>query len=380
MTRARTVAAAAQKSAEAVDREARFPRESFVSAREQRLLSIMVPSALGGDGASVSDVADVCYMLARSCASTAMIFAMHQIMVAILIRHGKNAWHECLLRRLAAEQLLLASSTTEGQGGGDLRTSVSAVEQKGSRIAFTKSATVMSYGAQADAVLTTARRAPDASPSDQVLVAFLKDDYRLEPTMSWDTLGMRGTCSAGFTLRGDGEIGQVLPISYQKIQSHTMMPVAHLTWSAVWSGIAADAVDRARRLVRTATRRSGGQAPPGLAHLTRAQMSLLSLRATVESALTKFERAGTSEAELESLDFQNALNLLKVNASEMAIAIVMGAMQACGLSGYRNDGEHSVARQLRDVLSSSIMINNDRILGSAAGASMLIEVPQSLRS
>jgi acyl-CoA dehydrogenase len=198
--------------------------------------------------------------------------------------------------------------------------------------------------------------------------------------MSWDTLGMRGTCSAGFTLRGDGEIGQVLPIPYQKIQSHTMMPVAHLTWSAVWSGIAAAAVDRARRLVRTATRRSGGQPPPGLAHLTRAQMSLLSLRATIESALTKFERAGTSEAELESLDFQNALNLLKVNASEMAIAIVMGAMQACGLSGYRNDGEHSVARQLRDVLSSSIMINNDRILGSAAGASMLIEVPQSLRS
>lgn len=381
MSRARTVATAAGESAEAVDREARFPQESFVSARQQRLLSIMVPTRLGGEGASVSDVADICYILGQSCASTAMIFAMHQIMVAILVRHaGKSASLERLLRRLSSEQLLLASSTTEGQGGGDLRNSASAVEHAGSRITFTKSATVMSYGAQADAVLITARRAPDASPSDQVLVAFLKDDYRLEPIMNWDTLGMRGTCSAGFTFRGNGEIGQIFPVPYQKIQSHTMMPVAHLTWSSVWAGTAAAAVERARRSVRTATRRSGGQPPPGQVHLTRAQMSLLSLKGTVESALKKFEAAGTSEADLESLDFQNSLNLLKVNASETAIAIVMEAMQACGLAGYRNDGEYSVARHLRDVLSSSIMINNDRILASAAGASMLIEVPRSLRA
>jgi acyl-CoA dehydrogenase len=38
-----------------------------------------------------------------------------------------------------------------------------------------------------------------------------------------------------------------------------------------------------------------------------------------------------------------------------------------------------VSRHLRDVLSSSIMINNDRILASAAIASPLIEVPSSLR-
>ena len=59
------------------------------------------------------------------------------------------------------------------------------------------------------------------------------------------------------------------------------------------------------------------------------------------------------------------MNLLKVNASELAVATVMSAMQACGLSGYRNDGEFSVGRHLRDILSSPIMINNDRILANA---------------
>jgi acyl-CoA dehydrogenase len=380
-SRAEAVAAVALKNADAVDREARFPAEALLSARAQGLLSVMVPPDLGGEGASLSEVVDVCYILARGCASTAMIFAMHQIMVAVLVRHARNSpWHRRLLRRISNEQLLLASSTTEGRGGGDLRTSVCAVERAGSRIALTKCATVMSYGEQADAVLTTARRSADAASSDQVLVAFIKDDYRLEPTMNWDTLGMRGTCSSGFTLKADGESDQVLGDPYEKIQAHTMMPVAHLTWAAVWSGLAAAAVERARRSVRAAVRLGAKQPPPGAAHLTRATMSLRGLRGTVASALQRFETIASREDELESLEFQTAMNLLKVNASEMATATVMSAMQAGGLSGYRNDGEFSVSRHLRDVLSSSVMINNERILNNAANASLLIEVPHSLRS
>jgi len=376
--RAEVMAAAAAKNADAVDRDARFPAEAFRAAQEQRLLEILVPTDLGGEGASVADVVDLCYALGRACASTAMIFAMHQIVVAILVRHARNSpWHRRLLHRVATEHLLLASSTTEGQGGGDLRKSACAVERSGSRMALVKSATVVSYGAQADGILTTARRSADAPPSDQVLVAFVKEDYQLERIVDWDALGMRGTCSTGFMLKGAGEVNQFLPEPYQTIHTQTMMPVAHLTWSGVWSGIAAGAVERARRFVRSAARHANGQLPPGSAHLTRATISLRALRGIVASALQRFETA--ERAEIESLDFQTAMNLLKVNASELAIATVLSCMQACGLSGYRNDGEFSVARHLRDVLSSSIMINNDRILANAASASLLIEVPYLLR-
>lgn len=376
--RAEIAGAEAARYAHAVDRDARFPAEAFAVARTQRLLDMLVPTDLGGEGASVSDMVDVCYVLGRGCASTAMIFAMHQIMVAILVRHARNSpWHRRLLRRLSTEQMLLASSTTEGQGGGDLRASACAVERTGSRMSLAKSATVVSYGAQAGGILTTARRSTDAPPSDQVLVAFVKEDYQLERMVEWDAMGMRGTCSAGFMLKGAGHINQVLSDSYQQIHTQTMMPVAHLTWSAVWSGLAAAAVDRTRRFVRNAARHASGQLPPGAAHLTRATSSLRTLRAIVASALQRFER--TERTELESLDFQTTMNLLKVNASELAIATVLSCVQACGLSGYRNDGEFSVARHVRDVLSSSIMINNDRILANAASASMLIEVPHFLR-
>src|ERR1043165_1510166 len=145
-------------------------------------------------------------MLGRACASTAMVYAMHQTKVALLVRHGRDsAWHQRLLRRLDAEQLLLASSTTEGQAGGDVRKSAAAIEERDGRISLDRSATVISYGEEADGVITTARRAPAAAGSDQLLVAFLKPDYTLERVLNWDTLGMRGTCSAGFRLRAAGE-------------------------------------------------------------------------------------------------------------------------------------------------------------------------------
>jgi acyl-CoA dehydrogenase len=378
--RAKQMVQAAAAHADAVDRGSRFPQEAFDAARAQRLLGMQVPTNLGGDGASIGEVVDVCYMLGQACSSTAMIFAMHSINVGILVRHGRgSAWHQDFLRRIASEQLLLASSTTENMTGGNVRSSSCFVNPDGERMSLTKNATVMSYGAAADAILATARRSADAASSDQVLVTLLKKDYRLDRISEWDTLGMRGTCSTGFTLTGSGVLEQVLPVPYEKIHSHSMMPIAHLTWGGAWSGAAAGAVARARKFVRNAARQANGQMPPGAAHLTRAVMSLRALRSQIDSALRRFEAAGMNSEVIESLDFQTVFNLLKVSNSEMSIATVMSALQATGLSGYRSDGEFSVSRALRDVLSSAIMINNDRILASAANASMLVDVPQFIR-
>ena len=118
--------------------------------------------------------------------------------------------------------------------------------------------------------------------------------------------------------------------------------------------------------------------PPGAAHLTRASASLSVLRATIGAALDRYEAVAEDAAELEGLEFQTRINLLKVTASEQASAIVMSTLQACGLSGYRNDGEFSVSRHLRDVLSSSVMINNDRILANTASAVLLVDVAATL--
>jgi acyl-CoA dehydrogenase len=374
------VTAAAALDAEEVDRAARFPQRAIDAARHERLLGVQIPKAFGGDGASIFDVTDMCYALGRACSSTAMIFAMHQTKVACLVRHGMgSAYHEALMRRVASGQMLLASSTTEGQNGGNIRFSSAAVERAGTEISLVRNATVISYGAQADGIVTIARRANDAAGSDQVLLAITKDDYTLERSVEWETLGMRGTCSAGFELKFTGSSEQIFPEGYDKIHAQTMTPVAHLCWSSAWAGIAAASVERAQAFIRKAARGAGGQMPPGAAHFNAAKMKLAKLRAIITANLDAYAAHEHDDRALSSLDFQSSINLLKVEASELAVETVMSAMRACGLAGYRNDGDFSVGRLLRDVLSSPIMINNDRILSNIASASLMSAVPASLR-
>ena len=379
-TRTRSVAAVAASHAIAVDGAARFPAEAFQAVKAQRLLGIQVPRALGGEGAGIGDVADVCYQLGQACASTGMFFAMHQIKVGCIMRHmGENATLQRMLRRLCAEQLLLASSTTEGQGGGNIRSSEAPVEhQEGGRITLERRASVISYGAYADGVVTTARRAADAAASDQVLIAFFKSDYSLTRLQGWDALGMRGTCSEGYTLKASGSAEQIIPEPYETIHTRTMVPFAHLLWGSVWTGIAAGATARAQAFVRNAMRH-GGQLPPGAPQFTRALATLRTLRGMLATSLRRYEQCMNDPQTLAGLEFQTLITLTKVEASELAAQTVMHAMRACGLSGYRNDSEYSIGRHLRDVLSSPIMINNDRILANLATPVLMSPIAASLR-
>ncbi len=377
ITRAEAAAAVAAAFADDVDASARFPHEAIAALKNQRLLGALVPLALGGEGASIATLAEVCHRLGQACASTAMIYAMHQIKAACLVNHCEGSpWHLDFLREAAAGQLLLASSTTEGQGGGDVRSSLAAIERCSADIALERAATVMSYGAEADAVVTTARRAPDAAPSDQVLVVFRARDYSLTRTGEWETLGMRGTRSAGFALKAHGHELQVLPQPYAEIHAETMTPVAHLLWSSVWAGVAAGSVERARLFLRKAAR--SGQTPPAAAHFNRAVGQLRALRALVAAALERHAAVADDPAALTAFDFQTQITLLKVEASELALATVMSAMRTCGLSGYRNDGAASQGRALRDILSAPIMINNDRILANLGASAVMAETPRGL--
>ena len=376
--RAARCAQIAAAHAAAVDADSRFPVEAMDALKAENLLGILVPPELGGEGASVADVVDVCYALGRACSSTGMIYAMHQVKAACVVYHGmESPWHRSFMARMVEDQLLLASSTTEGKGGGNVRASEAPVEHADDRIVLVRDASVISYGVEADALVTTARRAADADAADQVLLVLEKKNYVLERTGGWDTLGMRGTCSAGFALKAVGSPQQIMPGPYSVIHSQTMVPTAHLMWAANWAGIAAGAVDKARKFMRKAQR--SGALPPGVPHFTQALANLRQLRALIAAMLSRYEAIQGDARALTAIDFQTAIALLKVDASELAVQTVMNAMRATGLSGYRNDSDVSVGRALRDVLSSPIMINNDRILSSLTASTILSEIPSSIR-
>jgi acyl-CoA dehydrogenase len=354
----------AGKYAGEVDQEARFPRETLDALRELEALSAFVPREHGGAGLSVDTIAASCFLLGRRCGASAMVFAMHQIQTACIVRHSRgSSWFEGYLDELARGQRLIASATSEVGTGGDMGRSVASLETGADGTCFfEKQAPTVSYGEFADDLLTTLRRSPDADAGDQVAVLTDRAQTSLEQTGTWDPFGMRGTCSPGFKIRAELRVEQCLPEPFSAISALTMVPISHILWSHVWLGIATDAFDRARSFVRAAARQKPGETPPAAVKLSQLMTDLSLLRGVVESGLREFaDEPVDDDVDVATMSRAVRYNNLKIAASEQAPRLCQGAMAVTGIVGYKNDTPYSVGRHLRDAMSGALMVANDRI-------------------
>lgn len=359
--------------ADDVDRQARFPGESIDALRDLELLSAYVPEEYGGMGLDIVQICKICEALGHYCGSTAMIYAMHCIQVGCVVHHAdSSAYFQNYMRQLVTEQRLMASATTEIGTGGDLRSSLCAVEIQGDTYTLTKKAPVISYGEYADDIMVTCRRAPNAPPSEQVHVIVRRGEYTTEPLSTWDTMGFRGTCSSGFTLTAKGHTDQILPTSFNDILAETMHPYSHLVWAALWTGIAADAVERAQAFVRAEARKTPGETPLSAIRLAEVDQVLQELQHNVDCLSREYRdllKSDPAEAST-GFGFSIRINNLKLTSSQRIVEIVGQALLICGISGYRNDSKFSLSRHLRDSYGAALMVNNDRI--TKLNATMLL--------
>lgn len=367
LARAEKVAAIAAKHASDVDVKARFPAESVAALRETRLLGCAIQAELGGEAASVAELSAITFVLGQSCATTAMIFAMHQIQVLCILRHYQESpFFTAYLRDCASQQRLIASATSELGVGGDIRFSKCAVVRGETHFDLEKQASVISYGEHTDDILATCRRSPEAATSDQVLVLIKKDERTLDRVGGWDTLGMRGTCSYGFVLKARATLDHILPVSFADISAETMHPFSHVIWTHAWLGIATSAVSIARKYVRNEARKNPGVLPPNAVRTAELVGQLHTLRGSVRDGMHEYiERYDDVDA-LSGLGFQIRMNNLKISTSEQIVPIVNKAMLVCGISAYRNDSPYSLGRHLRDAHGAAVMILNDRLYGTNA--------------
>ena len=179
-------------AAERHDRTGTWVQGSFDAIRDAGLLRIAVPTELGGDGATIRQIAMVQRELAGHCGSTALASAMHQHVTAF------TAWRyrrglpgaEATLRRIADDGIVVVST-----GGGDYtHPSGIAVPVPGGysvtgRKSFVSQAPVGS-------VLSTMFTFDDPDRGYRVLnvaVPFSADGVSI--VENWDTMGMRGTAS-----------------------------------------------------------------------------------------------------------------------------------------------------------------------------------------
>jgi acyl-CoA dehydrogenase len=227
---------------------------------------------------------------------------------------------------------------------------------------FEKQAPTVSYGAHADALVTTLRRSPSTEGNDQVVVLTRASDTVLEPKGTWDPLGMRGTCSPGFVVRATLSADQILAAPFSSVMTQTMVPVSHLLWAHLWLGIATDAFDRARAFVRAAARQKPGEPVPAAVRLSHVLRDLSLLRAEVHDALEKFLATDAEDREkLGTMMMALRFNNLKLAASEQAPRICSAVLELIGIAAYKNDSPFAVGRHLRDALSGRLMVANERI-------------------
>ena len=152
---------------------------------------------------------------------------------------------------------------------------------------------------------------------------------------------MRGTCSGQFQLLVR-RLGRTDPAERFR-RDRRQVDAGHLPilWSAIWYGIATNALSRAQSFVRAEARRSPNQTPPGAAR--RGSGFLLQLmRSNTSAAITPSSMRCGPRTTSASVGFIVSMNNVKIGASRMAIDVINQALMITGIK--RLSQQHAVQR------------------------------------
>ena len=353
--------------ADDVDREARFPtrrrRAARGAARSRRSCPTSSAAAASRSRTSPRRASSSGGAAARA----AMVFAMHQIQVACLVRHLDGApWFEDVpARRSCAEQRLIASVTSEVGTGGDMGRSIAAVDAgRRRRLPFEKQAPTVSYGAHADDLLTTLRRAPDADGRRPGASCSTRKDAGRRSSRR--ARGTRSACAArarpGSSSAPSFAAEQVLPPPFADDRARRRWCRSR-TSSGRTSGSAsrptpstAPAPSCARRRKRQPGRAARRRRRASRTLMTRAvaapRRGRLGARA---SSSTPTRRRGRERPRDDGVGA--ALQQPQDRGLRAGAARLPGRARASAASsGFKNDTPFSVGRHLRDAMSAALMI------------------------
>lgn len=324
--------------AAAYDQSGRFVAENYAELKRRKVFSALVPSDLGGGGASHAEICGFLRELAHYCGSTALALSMHTHLVAAAVwrfRHGQPA--EALLRKIAAGELVLIST-----GAGDWVSSVGRAEPVpgGYRVDAVKR---FASGCPAGDLMVTTAPCHDPARGAEVLhfpVPLSAEGVRVRE--DWDTLGMRATGSHTIELSGVFVPEESISLRRPQGQWHpswnVVIGVAGPIYTAPYIGIA----ERAAQIALETARKRSADAI--------AIQSVGELENTLCVArMAHREMVGlTDDFAFEPVnDIANAMLMRKTIAANAAVATVEKALEVVGGSGYFRVA--GLERLIRDV-------------------------------
>lgn len=335
---ARTILPVLAERAARFDEEDSFVAENYELLKRSGLVEAGVPAALGGGDADVRTLAEMLRIMAHACSSTALAFSMHTHQVAIPAwrwRHQQVTAVEPLLKRVAAERLILLSS-----GGSDwIGGSGKAVKVEGGyRITARK--TFTSGAVAGDLLMTGAVLETGEGPDAVIHFAAPMKAPEVSIVETWRALGMRGTGSNDVVIDDlfvpdagvafSRRAGEWHPVF--QIIATTAFPLIY----AVYLGVAESARDIALELARR--KRPG----PGLLDIAgRMETSLRAAQLAHRWMIEIVERNAPSAETVNEMMIGRSL------VARHAIETVELAMELSGGAGfYRAAG---LERRFRDI-------------------------------
>jgi len=196
---ARTFAAkSVAPHAAAWERDRRAPRETLAEAAEARLMGVLVPEELGGEGLDLVAMARIMEVLAAADLSFAFSVVVHNNLASNIARNGQPHHHEAHLPDLIAGRRIGAFLLTEPHGGSDaadVRTTATRIDD-GWRIDGEKA--WVTSGSHADLLSIYAQT--DSASGHRGVAAYLVDagSDGVERLPAYQMLGGHALGAAGF--------------------------------------------------------------------------------------------------------------------------------------------------------------------------------------
>jgi acyl-CoA dehydrogenase len=190
---ARTLASEFATRAAEHDANDSFVAENYQALRDAKIFSAPVPAELGGGGAGFETHCEIIRAIGRGCGSTALSYSMHSHLLQGLIwrwRHNATPPAEPLLRRIAAEELILVSS-----GGSDWLEGSGTLTKKNGNYVFNARKIFGSGSPSGDLLLTTGIYDDPGTGPTVLHFGVNMRGPGVKVLDNWRTMGMRGTGS-----------------------------------------------------------------------------------------------------------------------------------------------------------------------------------------
>jgi butyryl-CoA dehydrogenase len=341
--------------AEAIDREARFPRETVRRMGELGLMGIAIPEDEGGGGGDTVAYALALEEVAKACASHAVVMSVNNSLYCDpVLKYGTAEQRRRLLAPFASGQKLGCFCLTEPEAGSDASNQHTMATRDGESYILYGRKIFVTNGREAHAALVFAQT--DASKGHHGISAFVveKDTAGFTVVKTEDKLGIRASDTAELLFdqcrvpaaNRLGAEGDGFKIAMASLDSGRIGIAAQAV------GIATSAYEAA---VAYARERKSFGVPIGQHQMV--QWMLADMATSIEASRLLMLRAASRKD--AGKPFGTEAAMAKLFASETAMRVTTDAIQVHG--GYGFIKEYQVERHFRDAKITQIYEGTSQI-------------------